>query len=100
MYKKSYVYVLLNPLEEGEQRFKDIVFKYKPFYIGKGVGYRCTAHFTESSLNKDLNLEKTQLIKNILSQNIKPMIYKIAIGISDEEARGILEYMRKNDGVK
>ena len=98
MYKKSYVYVLLNPLEEGEWRFKDIVFKYKPFYIGKGVGYRCTAHFTESSLNKDLNLEKTQLIKNILSQNIKPMIYKIAIGISDEEALKIEYNLIKHFG--
>lgn len=46
--RKYYVYVLMDPRVPGPFVYGSQSFEYLPFYIGKGTGYRMTAHFTEA----------------------------------------------------
>lgn len=48
-----YVYILLDQRLSGEWILpNNNVVKFKPFYVGKGKGYRVTQHFTKSALKK------------------------------------------------
>lgn len=40
-----YVYVYLNPYKFGEFNYGSYIYKYEPFYVGKGTGYRYKRHF-------------------------------------------------------
>lgn len=62
-----YDYVLLDTTRPGHYDFgKGLIFKFEPFYVGKGKGKRCNAHFMPSSLKADS--AKNRRIKRILKQ--------------------------------
>lgn len=46
--RKYYTYVLLDPRKPGTYFYGSYRFEHEPFYVGKGTGYRLTAHFTEA----------------------------------------------------
>jgi len=70
-----YVYVYLNPLVKGKFVYDNYEFEFEPFYVGKGKSNRYKSHLYNRSL-KRIN-EKNKIIKEILSNNIKPIIKKI-----------------------
>lgn len=53
-----------------------------PFYLGKGKGNRCNAHFFPTS--KDKNPYKDNVIKKIISLGLKVGVVKILENIADE----------------
>ena len=67
-----YVYALIDPTTN------------KPFYIGKGSGYRIRAHFTPGSLKA--NTLKVTKIKSLLSAGIKPIAEHVAKNLSEDDA--------------
>ena len=69
-----YVYLLLDPRYKGEWVYKDFIFKYKPFYVGKGKGDRATSHFRKSALKR--NCLKNSIIKSIKNDNLEPIVLK------------------------
>ncbi len=70
--KKFYVYGLTNPLKDNQF-----------FYIGKGTGDRCHAHFKE---RKVVNPHKTNTIKQIEAAGLVVGIVKIKDGLTADEA--------------
>lgn len=83
-----YVYVFLDQRYSGNWNYHDIEFKFKPFYVGIGVKYRMTAHFTPYNLNK--KSIKNNIVKSILNElNEYPIYYKIFNNLSKEEAINI-----------
>lgn len=84
---KSYLYILFNPLQKGKFSYQNLEFDFKPFYVGIGVNERCNVHFTKSSIKKDKNSRKIEIITDILSHGLKPIVKKICENISREEAK-------------
>jgi len=74
---EHYVYALIDPVNRI------------PFYIGKGKGYRCKAHFEP---NHNCNKHKIDYIKNIKTLGFEPLIYKICENISNEDSLQIEKY--------
>lgn len=72
MENKFYVYGLTNPLKENEY-----------FYIGKGTGDRCLAHFKEK---KVVNPHKTNTIKQILAAGLEVGVVKIKEDLTEDQA--------------
>lgn len=83
-----YVYIMLDQRKTGYWNYNDIEFKYQPFYVGIGSGYRMTAHFTPYNLKKkDI---KNNIIKSIYGDlNEYPIYYKIFTGLTRLEACNI-----------
>lgn len=50
---RHYVYVLLDPRRPGDYRYGKYRFKFEPFYVGKGSGSRCNAHWKRFLKNKE-----------------------------------------------
>lgn len=50
---RHYVYVLLDPRRPGDYRYGKYRFKFEPFYVGKGSGGRCNAHWKRFLKNKE-----------------------------------------------
>jgi hypothetical protein len=69
--KEYYVYIYFFP-EVGEFKYGDYVFNWKPFYVGKGKGDRLFHHMQPHHLEKIH--KKSEIIKNILSQNLIPVV--------------------------
>ena len=87
MKKLYYVYLLIDPIS------------YLPFYVGKGIGNRVLCHFSDKSLK--LTSSKNSKIKNILSQNLVPLIIYYIVDVSEitafiVERALILKYGRKD----
>lgn len=71
--RKFYVYGIFDPQKET------------PFYIGKGSGGRIKNHLGIYLLRTDKTL-KTKLIKKILKRGEEPILKKLFIQLSEEEA--------------
>ena len=102
MEKEYYIYIFLDQRCAGIWEFEELVFNYKPFYIGKGKKRRLNAHFCKSQLAK--NTPKNNLINKIKRElNELPIHNRIYEGLTEEEAfeiekRIIIHFGRFNDG--
>lgn len=79
-----YVYAYLDPREKGDFVYGDIVLTHKPFYIGKGFGYRINEHLRKTHLKR--NNHKNHKIKKILSLGLEPIRVKIYEGLTEDES--------------
>ena len=80
--KKFYVYVYLDPRKKGNFNYNEISFEYEPFYIGKGSGYRYLHHLYD----KEKNPIKINKIKKIITEGYEPIIKKLFVNLSEQEA--------------
>lgn len=86
----NYVYVYMNPLKKLEQDIvlnisgEEFIFDYEPFYIGKGRGSRMFEHLR---LHKtDININKKNLISEIIENGKEPVIRIIKNELTTSEA--------------
>lgn len=85
--KEFYVYIILNPLNQGPYTYFDYTFEAEPFYVGKGKGNRKYSHLKEArGLLKITNFEKVELIKSILEHNQQPIILTIEEDLTETDA--------------
>ncbi len=69
--QEFYVYVLLDPRENGIYKYHDLTFTNKPFYVGKGHDDRAKSHFRRSDKT---NPYKKKIINEIKECGLEPMI--------------------------
>ena len=73
-----YVYVYLDPLKPCDLEYNGYVFKFEPFYVGKGKNDRFKHHLNHVLRGGVLdNNLKYNRIKGILDKGREPIIYKI-----------------------
>jgi len=77
-----YVYAYLDPTDEGEFIYDGIELTHRPFYIGKGFGYRINVHMYPCNLNRKNH--KNNKIKKILSLGLVPIKVKIYEGLLEQ----------------
>lgn len=83
--ENCYIYIYLDQRYTGTWQYKDLIFNYRPFYIGKGSGKRLDSHLIDSSL-KRISF-KNSIIKAIKKDlDEVPLHYKIYENLSEEEA--------------
>ena len=86
--KDYYVYVYLNQTKPGFWKYKNIEFKYQPFYIGKGRNKRESVHLCESMLKQ--HNHKNSIIKSIKNKiNEEPIHYRIFENLTNDESIAI-----------
>jgi hypothetical protein len=93
-----YVYVYLDPRKPGSFKYKEFVFDYEPFYIGKGKFNRITYHIRQSTLDNDYNKIKNNKIKEIIHDKLKPIIIKYKSNLFENEAYNLESKMVKTIG--
>lgn len=71
-----YAYALIDPRNN------------RPFYIGKGQGYRYNCHFREAK-NTNKNSKKLQKIRKIESLGLKVIVKKLIENVSDTVAKEV-----------
>jgi hypothetical protein len=97
-----YVYVYLNQLKEGTWSYRDHIFNYQPFYVGKGRRKRDIMHLCPFMLNQ--KTIKNSTIKSIINETGEmPIHCRIYSGLTNEEAINIekdfiLMFGRKDNG--
>ena len=85
MENEYYIYVYLDNRKYGEWEYKDIIFHYQPFYIGKGKKSRINHHLQPNNLSK--NTIKNNIIKSIIKETDElPLHYKIFENITFEDS--------------
>lgn len=88
-----YVYALLDPLKPGDYNYDYLEFKFEPFYIGYGKNNRIYQHFNKRELSRKSH--KSSKIKNIISNGLTPVSFKIKEDLSFEDANSLeIEYIR------
>ena len=97
MENNFYVYVYLDNRFPEEWNYNEIVFEYRPFYVGKGRRYRINHHLQNKSLSP--NTIKNNTIKSIIRETGElPLHYKIFENLSFDEANQIETNMIKYFG--
>jgi len=81
---KFYVYVYLDPRSPGIYKYNDVEFDHKPFYIGKGKGYRCYIGLKDDK-NQVYKLKYNKVQSIIQSGNI-PIVIKLYENLTEEES--------------
>ena len=85
-----YTYIYLDPRKSGHYECGDYTFDHEPFYVGKGKDQQYIMHLLQSKNNNDIplreNRHKFHKIKNILKENLEPIILKVKENISEQEA--------------
>lgn len=74
---KYYNYILFDPRKTLNWSYKDMNFKYVPFYVGKGCGFRCTQHYSKSEINRSENPYKTKIIIKLQQGGIHQCILNL-----------------------
>lgn len=99
---KYYNYILFDPRKPLNWSYKDMNFKYSPFYVGKGSGYRCTHHYLESDINKCENPHKTNTIVKLQQGGYLPMYIKFNENSLEENALkeeiNLIKYIKETLG--
>lgn len=89
---RFYVYALLDPRKPGNFKYGKLVFKFKPFYIGKGNGGRANAHlhtakkYLGCKVQDVRNPKKVIRIKKILKADLEPIVRIIRKDMYEDEA--------------
>jgi hypothetical protein len=86
--KASFAYALLDTSKPGTFRYGKFIFKYEPFYIGKGTGNRDLVHLSEKG--DRYNTFKKRKITKLRKFGFEPSSIRIRINLS-ESAAFILE---------
>lgn len=79
-----YVYVLLDPREEGSFTYNDFTFPYKPFYVGKGIRNRWRVHTYRCREHE--NALRSRKIKKLMSLDCKYYCAKVFYTENETEA--------------
>ena len=89
----SYIYAYLDPRKPGEFKFGNYIFEFEPFYIGKGKTttiYNRMHRHLEFVKNRGIDLTNNQykfnLIKQILDDNLEPIIIKVEENLTEVNA--------------
>jgi hypothetical protein len=89
----SYIYAYLDPRKPGNFKFGNYIFEFEPFYIGKGkttTVYNRMFRHLEFVKNRGIDLTNNQykfnLIKQILDENLEPIIVKVEENLTEENA--------------
>lgn len=85
MLNNSYVYALLDPRVPGYFKHGRFVFKYQPFYIGKGTGNRAYSHLKEM-FGTTRNEHKEKVIRAIRKKKLEPIISIKKASMSNSDA--------------
>jgi len=98
--KKFYVYIYLDQRKHGKWIFKDKVFSYQPFYVGKGTNKRDISHLCPYMLNK--KTYKSSTIKSIISETGElPIHERIYENLTEAEAisieKDIIKHFKRKD---
>lgn len=80
-----YTYIYLDPRKPGNYTYKDLLFEYEPFYIGKGKGRRFERSYKDAISNRG-NKYRHNKIRSIYSKGLKPIIIKVFDNITEAEA--------------
>lgn len=91
---EHYIYVYLDPRKPGQFFYKDMEFKFQPFYIGLGKKRRDISHIKEardyfkySKEKRDrLNDYKIAILRLLDKNGLEPIILRIKEGLSREQA--------------
>ena len=85
---RFYTYIYLDPRKKGGFTYGKYVFKYEPFYVGKGSYDQYKYHLREAiNRNKSSsNKHKFYKIKKILKENLEPIILKVEEGLKEQES--------------
>ena len=86
MNNSFYTYIYLDPRQSGRFVYNKYQFDHEPFYIGKGKGDRWKSHLNTTTTRKDSNRHKINVIKQILSENLHPVIIKYKKNLTEQEA--------------
>lgn len=95
-----YVYAYLDPRKKGEFKYGNYIFEYEPFYIGKGKtsSKRKERHlYFVKNRGCDLtnNGYKFNLIKQILDENLEPIIVDVEVKLNEITAFNIEKMLIK-----
>lgn len=94
-----YVYVYLDPLKPCDLEYNGYVFKFEPFYVGKGKNDRFKHHLNHVLRGGVLdNNLKYNRIKGILDKGREPIIYKIEKKLEEKFALDLEESLIREIG--
>lgn len=83
---KFYVYVLMDSSVKMEWSYNGQDYKFKPFYIGMGSGYRIISHGNNTDLKSTKNNFKKDYILKMYNSNSKIIRQKLIENISAQHA--------------
>ena len=81
-----YVYCYLDPRFPGKFKYGEIEFDYKPFYIGKGKGRRCTRALEPNELKKQKRTIKRNYLESLYKNGYKPIVIKVYENLTEIES--------------
>ena len=73
-------------VKPGRFKYNGYEFNFEPFYVGKGKNQRIKSHLRTYNKTYERNKEKSNIIKDILDNNSKPILIKLIEGLSESEA--------------
>ena len=79
---RFYTYIYLDPRKKGGFTYGKYVFKYEPFYVGKGSTNRLTRHLYETKHSEKVN--KIKKIKREIGTD--PIIFKVTDNLLERDA--------------
>lgn len=89
----SYIYAYLDPRKPGKFKYGNYIFEFEPFYIGKSKTtashnrmYRHLEFVKFRGIDLTNNQYKFNLIKQILDENLDPIIIKIEENLTEQNA--------------
>lgn len=82
--KKYYVYVYLDPRNQGNFVYGEFSFNYQPIYVGKGTRNRLNQHLINVSKNK--NSLFYNKLRKILNDGFEPIKYKLIESLTENES--------------